>query len=65
MDKFLGALVVGAVAPFFWLLARSALLWAFRRMSSEWWATAPITAVIARLANLAAVAIRAAVKGSR
>lgn len=67
MDKFYGALVVGAVAPLFWLLARSIVLFAVRFVSrdAEWWFTAPLSSVIARLASSSASAVMRLVRGGR
>lgn len=60
--KFLGTVIVGAIAPFFWLVAVAVPLWLVRRYAprAEWWLMSPISKVIGRLASSALEAVRQA-----
>jgi len=66
-SQFLGAAIIGMASGFFWLVARAVPLWLCRRFAphTEWWLTAPLSKVIARLAGLAGAALRRAHSGGR
>jgi hypothetical protein len=51
--RFLGYAIVAAIAPLFWLLCRTILLWVLRLFTTDpdWWANAPLSQVIRRLGS--------------
>lgn len=53
MDRFYGAAIVGAIWPFFWLIALAVPLWLLRKYwpRGEYWLYSPLSKVISRLAT--------------
>lgn len=67
MDSVIGTSIVAALWPFLWVFATALVLWVIRRFLPrlEWWANAPLGAVIARLGTAATSALRSVLRHGR
>lgn len=65
--RFLGYAVVGAIAPFFWLAAKTVPLWIVKKIAPglEWWLYSPIDGVIRRLGTNVLAALQRAYRALR